>query len=110
MTGKGGKIGVRIGVNEPSVMGTTQSGVPAPTAPQYNQDTPTAPQYNQDTPTTLGRGISKELSHTIKHVPYSSACVTIFPPQHIYTYHAYTYHFNVTKAKCYSIHTTEKPR
>ena len=64
MTGRGGSIGGGIGVNQPFVVGTSQSGAPAPTAPQYNQDTPT----------TLGRGISKELSHTIKHVPY-----TIFP-------------------------------
>ena len=66
MTGRGGKIGGRIGVNQPSVMGTTQWGAPAPTAPQYNQDTPTAPQYNrdtltapqynQDTPTIPGTG------------------------------------------------------
>ena len=62
MTGRGGRIGGGIGVNQPFAVGTTQSGAPALTAPQYNQDTPT----------TLGRGISKELSHTIKHVPYSS--------------------------------------
>ena len=63
MTGREGKIGGGIGANQLFVVGTSsQSGAPAPTAPQYNQDTPT----------TLGRGISKELSHTTKHVPYSS--------------------------------------
>ena len=56
MTGRGGRIWGRFGVNEPSVMGTTQSEASAPTAPQYNLDTPTAPQYNLDTPTMPGTG------------------------------------------------------
>ena len=46
MTGRGGRIG---GVNQPFVMGTSQSGVPTPSAPQYNLDTTTVP----------GRGNSK---------------------------------------------------
>ena len=49
MTGREGRIGGGIEVNEPSVVGTSHSGASAPTAPQYNQDTPT----------TLGRGISQ---------------------------------------------------